>query len=57
MGRGKGYDGPRVPDAGAVPMPSRLLSRPAVEHFSNDGDDEVASLYDADWFGPLSEVW
>ena len=45
MARGEGYD---VPDAGAVPMPSRLLSRPAVEHFSNDGDDEVASLYDAD---------
>ena len=40
MARGKGYD---VPDAGAVPMPSRLSSRPAVEHFSNDGDDEVTS--------------
>ena len=46
-----------MPDAGAVPMPSRLLSRPAVTHISSDGDDEVAALLDTDWCEPFSKGW
>ena len=51
-----GYGGPRVPDASAVPMPSRS-SRPPVQHFSIDGDGETLSLYDIDRCGLFYDGW
>ena len=56
LGRGEGYVGPLVPDASVAPMPTRLLSLPAMEHFSNGGD-VVASVGDTDWCGPFPEGW